>query len=710
MSSSNLNIRIALGADFLTSFAKLPQKQQSKVSKFLHDFQNNPTASTFNYEKIKNAADRNLRSVRIDGTYRGVVLKPESGNVYMLLWVDHHDEAYDWAMRKRFTVNSHTGGLQVIDTEAAEEAAKANEPTSEKGLFKDVKDKHLLKLGVPEELLPLVRSMDSDTDLEKDEEQLPQEAAEALYMLASGYDLEQVFNELQRNPDADVKADPDDFFAALENEDSKRRFHIVSDALELSEILSAPLEKWRVFLHPSQRRLVEMNAKGPSRVLGGAGTGKTVVAMHRARHLADVVFRAAKDRILFTTYTRNLAEDIDSNLTKICSVETKRRIEVTNLHAWVSKFLRKNGYAYNIVPSSSECWQEAQMLAPAELDLPDSFYSHEWEHVVQANGISSEQEYLRVSRVGRGQRISRQQRKQIWPVFEEYRAQLNRRNQKEFVDAVRDARILLENKTDCLGYCAVVVDEAQDMGAEEFKLIRQIIPPDQSQGNDIFIVGDAHQRIYANRVVLGHCGIDIRGRRSRKLRLNYRTTDEIRKWATSLLHNCEIDDLDGGKDDNKGYRSLMHGVKPEMKAASSFDDECTAITDHIKALVADNTDLSTLCLVARTESLVGQYESMIRSAGFDTARIDKNTKDDTGKKGIRTATMHRVKGLEFDCMIIAGVNDGTVPLASVLSELDSEHSIHEFETRERSLLYVSATRARRHVLITSSGKPSRFLE
>jgi superfamily I DNA/RNA helicase len=348
------------------------------------------------------------------------------------------------------------------------------------------------------------------------------------------------------------------------------------------------------------------------------------------------------------------------------------------------------------------------LVASDAFGLSQSFYEQEWEHVIQANGIGKEADYLRAPRIGRGQRLSRKQRQAIWPVFEENRAILNRHQTREFVDATRDARVLLESRGTHAEYRAVIVDEAQDISAEAFRLLRQIVPPVAGRANDLFIVGDAHQRIYAHRVILGRCGIDIRGR-SRKLRLNYRTTDEIRKWAVALLEDCDIDDLDGGRDDNKGFRSWLHGDYPEVQKQATFDGEIEVIAERIHQLEKENIPLSSICVVARTQSLLNQYESALEAKGIECLRIQHQVSDDPGMPGLRTATMHRVKGLEFNAIIIAGVNDGVMPLATASADADSDFAQTEVETKERSLLYVAATRARHHVLISCSGPPSKFL-
>jgi len=699
--------KVAISEDFLSAFAGIPQAQQNKVLKFITEFREDPGRPSINYEKIEQAKDANLRSVRVDKAYRAIVLKPAKGSVYVLLWVDHHDEAYRWAANKVCSIHPETGSLQVIAVDEQVQQASAAAAEKEHGLFDKARDRNLIGLGVPEELLPLVRAIKTEADLDRHAEHLPQEAAEALYMLASGYSVEEVQREQER-PAKPVPVDPQNFAAALDNPDSQRRFYVVDDENELKEVLAAPLEKWRVFLHPSQRKLVENDWGGPVRVLGGAGTGKTVVAMHRARWLATNVFTAETDRILFTTFTRNLAEDIHANLKKICPDQALNRIEVVNLDRWVSEFLRKNGYEQKIVygDKTGDLWARALTLADGALDLPSTFYREEWDAVVQPQAIETLDQYQQASRVGRGVRLNRKQRQTVWPVFEEYRVRLSDAGLREGIDAMRDARKLLEQKGRVLPYKAIVVDEAQDMGMQAFLLLRAMLPADD-KNPCIFIVGDAHQRIYRHKVVLGQCGIDIRGR-GRRLRINYRTTDETRRWAVALLQGVAVDDLDGGIDSQQGYRALMHGIAPRILHFDSFDKEVAGIVAALKE--KDAADLAATCLVTRTNELLDQYASALKAKGVETYRVRRTQADDRRATGLRLATMHRVKGLEFDRVFIAACNDGVVPLDAVVTSTSDETVQRESDAQERALLYVAATRARREVVVTGFGKGSRYLD
>jgi len=702
---------VAISNDFLRSFSGIPKKEQAKVREFFEKFRVNPASPAIHYEKIQTAKDENIRSVRIDQDYRGIILKPSSGNVYMLLWVDHHDKAYAWAENRIFSINAETGGLQVVNIEEQIIPKKAPQiKDSGKHLFDSYKDAELLRLGVPEILLPLVRQLKTKGDLDAIESQLPQEAYEAIFFLAEGFPMEDVLKDLEKEQ-TPVEVDTADFVAALENPDSKRRFHVVEGALELAEILNSPLELWRIFLHPSQRNIVEKDYNGPVRVLGGAGTGKTVVAMHRARWLAEKVFTKENDRILFTTFTKNLAADIKENLRKLCLSDTMKKIDVINLDAWVIQFLKKYGYNYTLIfqDNTGPYWQNALNLAPAGIDINESFYRQEWSQVIQAQGITTADEYLKASRVGRQKKLTRPMKQKIWSVFEEYRAQLNAKGLKEMTDAVRDARVILQNKGDILPYQAIIVDEAQDMGMETFKLIRQMIPGSRGElKNDLFIVGDAHQRIYRHKVVLSRCGINIRGR-SRKLKINYRTTEETRKWAVKLLDGKAVDDLDGGLDSQKGYKSLLHGDSPEVRFFNSFTEEIQFIAAYLNELIKEGVDVNTVCLVARTNDLLKQYESALQERGVKTYLVKRSVAEDRKAGGLRLATMHRVKGLEFDDVIIASVNEGVVPLQSSSFGDPSSDLAEENENLERALLYVSATRAKKKVLMTGYGVKSRFL-
>lgn len=695
-------MKVAISSDFFTALSKLPKNQLNKTVKLVEKFKNNPKSPGLNYEKLH--FDNNMHSIRVDGAYRCIVMSPESNDVYILLWVDNHDNAYDWAKRHKCLINSQTGSLEIIQTNHSVEDITLAPTENHETFFSRFKDKELLKLGVSEELLTYIKNIDNENDLDNFRQHITEEVYEALFYLLSGDSLEEVYNYLYADNDTEISTD--DFSKALENDSSKRSFYVVEeDDTELMNMLNAPLEKWRVFLHPTQRKLVEKEYNGPVRVLGGAGTGKTVVAMHRAKHLASQIKLFDNKKILFTTYTKNLAIDIHENLKKICDEETLARIEVKNLDQWVYEFLNKHGYKNEIVyeNKTATLWEQALTSKSNELDLDDSFFKEEWERVIQKHAINTLNDYIKVSRAGRGTRLSRAQRKLIWEVFEEYRILLSSKDYKEPSDAMRDVRTILKNADENGLYSHIIVDEAQDLTAEAFRLLRDLVEPSK---NDIFIVGDAHQRIYGHKVVLGQCGINIIGR-SKKLKLNYRTTDEIRKWAVALLEGEVIDDMDDGTDSTGDYKSLYHGPTPLIKHFDNYEDEVKFIESYILDLKKEDNEYR-ICIVARTQKIIDGYNTYLISKNIPTVKISRNTKDNISNTGIRLATMHRVKGLDFDYVILASMNKNIVPL-EVSDKSDEQQIEEERLLKEKSLVFVAATRAKKSLLVTSYGCRSVFL-
>ncbi len=570
-------------------------------------------------------------------------------------------------------------------------------------LFETFTDDDLLRTGLPAVLLPAIRALKTADELDSVRPYLPEEAYEALFWVANlGYSVDQALAEVTpvkvRKP-----VDTEDLAAALEQPDSRRRFALIESTEELVEILNAPLEKWRIFLHPSQAALVHRHFNGPARVLGGAGTGKTVVTMHRARHLAREVFTGPSDRILFTTYTRNLAANIRQNLANLCGPELER-IEVTNLHSWAARFMHHQGLRYDIGTDKEidACWRDAVRVADT-LGLPEAFYSAEWRDVVQAQSITDRATYLRASRRGRGVRLSRPQRAAIWSVFEEFKQMLADLGKIEWFDLIQQTRLYLAEHGDILPYRGIIVDETQDLHPEELRLLRQMVPEGE---NDLFFVGDAHQRIYGRPVVMSHQGINIRGR-SRKLRINYRTTEEIRNWSVRVLVGQPIDDLDGGVDDYRDYLSLMHGIDPEVYFFETLAEE----TEHLVATLdglLEFAEAESICLIARTHrQLTEDYIPALRRADIDYLYLQTDTPEYSGS-GIRLATMHRVKGLEFAHVVIAGVNDTYMPLIIHPEEMDPVE-LAEDELKERCLLHVASSRARETLSVSGYGTPSRFL-
>ena len=686
---------VAISADFLTSYAALPRQKQGKVTEFFNKFRNNPMHPGINFEKIEAGIDKNICSVRIDDAYRAIVVRqPESG-VFILLWVDHHDEAYDWAKRKKCSVNKTTGSVQIFDVQ---EVVVEKNVTEESGLFDSVANDVFVRIGLPEEQIPMVKSIKNLEELHTKKNCIPEDAYEGLEWIGNGFDVDEVLSELYPEQD-NIDINTDDLASALQTDASRKNFVIVEGEEELEAIMQEPLEKWRIFLHPTQRKVVNKNFNGPARVLGGAGTGKTVVAMHRAKKL--VAELAPGEKILFTTYTKNLAEDIRENLRKICTAEEMRRIEVTNLDAWVSNFLRQQGYEYQVVydDESDKAWEEALALVGVDLTFIQNFYKDEWIKVVQAQEVYDKVAYCKASRIGRGVRLDRKVRLQIWEVFEEYQNIMNEKQYRDVETAMYECRKILEKKNLSGQYASIIVDEGQDLSPSAYRLLRTLAGDEHA--NDIFIVGDSHQRIYKNKAILSKCGINVRGRSS-YLRINYRTTEEIRKFAFGLLSGVSFDDLDDNYDNDKGCQSLTHGDRPEVNEFATPEQEMNFIIGKIHELEAYGVDQKSICIVARTHRLLDNYISGLQNAGIKSYEIKANKTDDRTFEGVRIATMHRIKGLEFDHVFVAAVNKKVLPFGTK-DDFEDDISLEEFRTGEKCLLYVALTRARKSAYVSCYG-------
>ncbi|MFA6931202.1 MAG: 3'-5' exonuclease [Lentisphaeria bacterium] len=706
MMNNRTENRISISAEFLKAFAEIPPSQQKKVREFVQQFQNNPDLpGGCHYEQLQKACDPALRSIRIDQNYRAIVAKP-AGNVFILLWVDTHDSAYHWAERKKLRIHPNTGGIQLIQIQQPQEAEKKQKPVFH-SLFEAFSDPQLLSLGIPEEMLSQTRTIQTEDELFLQELNFPQEAYNSLFLLACGETYESVSREYNRVIEATV--DTTDFWSALDNNDTQSRFTVVANSIELESLLNAPLEQWRVFLHPLQRKMVEMDASGPARILGGAGTGKTVVAIHRAKYLLQNVFPDKNDRILFTTFSKSLAADIFASLQQICPPELLRQIEVINLDAWTKNYLDAKNFRCQVIDydekRKNELWERALTLKPASCSLSDQFFKDEWEQIIQPQSIFTVDDYFKASRTGRGRRLNRLERKALWPVWEEYRALLNEENWREIQDLYRDATVLM-NKNNDTRYRAVIVDEGQDFSLQAYTMIRAMLP---AARNDIFIVGDAHQRIYGRKTALSKSGIQITGR-SRKLKVNYRTTEQTYRFASSILTGLSFDDLDGQEDALGKCQSVTSGPVPDLKLFTNFDEERKQIIALLEKLQNKGIAPASVCIACRTNDLVNRYSVFFEENTIPCCKITSSTVPDSRKKGVRLATMHRVKGIEFDYMILVSVCDGIMPPSAMLAAQENETDRQAVLQRERSLLYVALTRARKAVFITAYGKLSALLE
>lgn len=717
-----INKRVSYDIGCMKSLRKLPDRVSLKFMDLMTRYMSDPSANGLNLETVEGAKDSSIKSLRVDQGYRAVAF--EVGRDIMFVHVNEHDKAYRWAVGRRVKLDPSTNRIRVIEElDATKVEAEAPAP-SEPRLFAEVADKRLRALGVQEEELPAIRALTTIEALDAAEEDFDPLTYQVLYALAAGYSDEEVYalTGVADEPQEAPVAVEDDltFDQLIETEESRQTIFIPESEEELRRVFEEGLEGWRVFLHPDQRKLAYRDYSGPAMVRGGAGTGKTVVAMHRAKHLADAIKEdpaQAGQRVLLTTFTTSLAHDIEANLRTLCPDHLDvrpPRIEVINLDRWVSQFLKRKSFGREVAffgearDRLDQIWQEVFDDHELPEGLSEPFVKAEWSQIVQAKGLTDKRAYLKASRAGRGTPLDRRKRATLWDLFEDYRARMISEGLAEPDDAYREATDILSSEAPNLPYAAVIVDEAQDMGEQAFRLIRAIVPESPAgDQNSIFIVGDAHQRIYGRRASMSSCGIEVRGR-SRRLRLNYRTTQEIRAWAVSILEGVSVDDLDDGTDTLRGYVSLLHGAAPELVSCASEAQELEGLVAWVRALPADQIQLAEIGILCARRKDVERVREALRAAELETVVLQSGA-DDRSVPGVRITTMHRAKGLEFFAVAIPFLSDGTFPPPGVLRAAIDAPDREDMITQYRSLLHVAATRAKKSLRISWSGQPTKIM-
>lgn len=685
------NVTIAIHSDFLSALSKLPSGIQTKTQNFIKKFSQNPFDTGINFEKISNPYDDKFYSGRVDKTYRVIIAIQETTHTYVLLWVDHHDEAYQWANTKKIEVNKLTGLLQLYDIIpiTTEEKKVVNK------IFDKYTDEQLIALGLPELQLPLVRSFVYITDFYGQKDAFSTDVAECLEFLLDGTSYSEVLSLIQ--PPEEPTGD---FSMALSSENNSRSYTVVEGQEELKLMFEAPLEKWRVFLHPSQKKMVEKYFSGPARVSGEAGTGKTVVAMHRTKYLLS-----QGKKVLFTTFTANLVGDIENNIMKILSLQESKRLDIKSVDALITSYLSSKGKRYRIIYDEDELlgyWEKAIENSNEDMEYDTAFFMEEWRKIATVMDQLSVDKYVSTQRLDRGVRLNRLERLAVWHVFEEYILILNKSNIRDIDYATYEARVLLKKYREN-PYDSIIVDECQDISANAFKFLRLYAGPEHE--NDMFIVGDAHQRIYKNKAILSRCNINIRGRSS-ILKINYRTTEETRRYAFSFLNGISFDDIDYETGELNKCISLTHGDEPFIKDFDSFDNQVDYLAEEIQKLHEADVKLEDICVVARTHKQIESTTIKLKTLGIPCYEINNNITDNDSEPGVRMATMHRVKGLEFRYVFVISVNRNIIPMETTnYDESDNEDN----RIIERCLIYVALTRAQVRAYVLSYGNPSSFL-
>lgn len=681
-----------------------------------------------NLEKITSAVDPNVRTVRVDRFWRGVVFYPGESDTYVLTRVMAHDDANSYARRVRFTVNPVSGAIEVTDVNRIEQRLPDDRPTEDDQpeLLAHLDDETLQEVGITAEAIPVLRRVRSREELDALTALFPQTQGDALQLLADGLDLELVLDQMTSvdtsaeddNAEGRLPVDTNDFATAVKNPASRAEFTILQDDGDLSSWLTDDFALWAVFLHPTQYAYAHKERfNGPAKLTGAAGTGKTVAALHRAQFLAKRAIEEGEptDRILVTTFTKALATGLRRLVDWLCTPAEAKRIDVINIDAYAAGIVAEHEPRRRRLLLDEDEIRETYWLPIQEslgLDVTPDFLHAEYKDVILggATTITSKRDYLTVPRPGRGVRLSRGQRAQVWEAFEAFNKQLDADDVRTHLQVADAAATVLDSRT-VRPYRHAIVDEGQDFHPAQWRLVRAAVRGvDTVLPNDLFIVGDAHQRIYDNKVVLSRLGIDTRGR-SRRLRLNYRTSQQIHRWALAARAGAAVDDLNGGVDGLEGSHSAFAGPEPVVTGHTTAKEEADAVVVDVTGLLDDGLAAQEIAVVARTNKLLDRIEQALADTGIKTHRLRDDTEAPDGY--VVLGTMHRVKGGEFRAVLLTDISRGQVPLTSVAGVVtpeaqDPQRNRQDIE-RERSLLYVAASRARDQLRVHWNGDPSPFL-
>lgn len=674
---------------FTDSLARLSNEEQKAVKTAAFDLQLNPSHPSLQFHKLDKARDPKFASIRVSLDIRIIVHRSDSS--LLLCYVNHHDDAYQWAQRRKLETHPHTGAAQLVEIRETikeiEIPVYIETPIAKPLLFKSVPAETLLSYGVPQEWLADVQAATEDT-LFKLTDHLPREAAEALLELATG-------NAPTPTPTTKTK-DP------FQHPDAQRRFRLLESSEELERALESPWDKWIAFLHPSQRATVEKNFNGPARVSGSAGTGKTIVALHRSVYLTK---QSEDTRTLLATFSDPLAQALHLRLRRLIGNQPKLgdRIDVHSLDAISTRLYQLHFQK----PKLATPKQLDTILAAAAKSVPNhkftpTFLRSEWANVVDAWCLDSWEAYRDVVRLGRRTRLPEAQRQILWQIFAKVLDQL--KSDSLLTPSQVYTRLAAKLATlKKAPFDHIIIDEAQDLSVAQLKFLAAM---GSSIPNRLFFAGDLGQRIFEQPFSWKALGVDIRGRSS-NLKVNYRTSHQIRTQADRLLDK-EIADADGNKEDRRGTVSAFNGPPPTIQRFKSQSEEQSAITKWLQSEIATGAPPHSIGIFVRSLEELDRAKSAVAAANLEYAVLDENMMQGTNR--IAISTMHLAKGLEFQSVAVMALDEDIIPSARRIESLSDESDIKDAYNTERHLLYVACTRARDRLLLTATSPASEFLD
>ena len=685
---------------FFKALNKLKAQEQKSSKITVFDLQQDPTAPGLRFHPVAGSKDQRFRSVRVNRDIRVIAHKTEDS--FLICYVGHHDDAYKWAERRRIEIHPNTGAAQVVEVrERVEEIAapyfSRKEPLAYSvadapdqaylpGPFFSLSEQALLGVGVPEDWIGHIRQASEDEFLEI-AERLPSEASDALLDYVSTGTLPQP---------APVIPGTDPF----EHPDAQRRFRVMDNVEELGRALAYPWEQWAIFLHPSQRRLVDRQFDGPARVSGSAGTGKTVVALRRA---AAILQKDRQAKVLLTTFSLPLANALKHKL----SVLTGNGNTNMTILSFEEVAVELYALAFGRTPRIANEAQVKRALETVANEIENTkftiqFLVSEWRNVIDAWQVDNLETYQNVLRIGRRSRVSSGQRERVWPVFARTRELLTGQGLHTWPKIFGEVTSYFaaeEHKP----FTHIIVDEAQDLGVPELRLFATM---KADNPDALFFSGDIGQRIFQQPFSWKALGVDIRGR-SHTLKVNYRTSHQIRRAADRLLPDI-IRDVDGNEENRRDVISVFNGLEPEVKIFDDAHQETEEVSAWVRKIIEDGINPEEIGIFVRSNYELPRAREVVKLAKQTLLELSNRVEDRDGR--ISIGTMHLAKGLEFQAVVVMACDDDILPSLARIETVADEDELDEVYETERHLFYVACTRARDRLLISGVKPGSEFFE
>ena len=691
-------MQFRIADSFTKALSKLNAREQSAVKITVFDLQQDPSAPGLQFHRIDKSKDPNFWSIRANRDIRVIVHK--TADSFLVCYADRHDDAYGWAERRRIETHPKTGAAQIVEVrERVEEVAVPPvhaEPRPAMAeasarflppLFLQLSKDDLLGVGVPEDWVDDVQNASEDRFFDL-ADRIPAEAAEAL--------LDYAASGILRRPGAvEPGASP------FDHPDAQRRFRVLDDVEELERALAYPWDRWTIFLHPSQRRVADREFNGPARVSGSAGTGKTVVALHRA---ATVLKREPRASVLLTTFSSPLANALGRKLRMLTGDNGANSSNVTVLpFEGVARDLFALAFGHAPRAASREHVKRALDAAVKELGLAEftsRFLVSEWTNVVDAWRIDSLDAYAQVPRLGRKNRMGSKQRERVWPIFVRARELLESRGLDSWPGIFAKVTAHYAER-DHKPFSHIIVDEAQDLGVPELRMLAAIA---EKKPDALFFAGDLGQRIFKEPFSWMALGVDIRGR-SHTLKVNYRTSHQIRRTVDRLLPPL-VRDVDGNEEDRRGTVSVFNGPDPEIRVFKDSNQETDGLALWIHGAIEDGIEPGEIGVFVRSTEELPRARAVVKKAGRTPLELSDRVEERKGR--ISIGAMHLAKGLEFKAVVVMACDDDVLPLQDRIETVADEAGLDEVYETERRLFYVACTRARDRLLVSGVEPASEF--